>query len=590
MKKLAALLTCLVVLVLIGGSASAGSSGTNLPGGAALTVSIDSPETSNEFLIAEGSDTRDVTISGTASVGQGLPNATMVYVLDVSGSTSSGGGTGCSPILQCEQNFLNNLNTAVVSTGSVANVGIVVFADSAAAADMSGDASDQLLVAPGADSNVSTVVNSAFATTVSGGTGGVTQFTLRQVGEFTNFGAALQSALTVLGASTDDVKRVVFMSDGLSNVGDINVFNAAVAQLDALGVQVDSIAVGAGSSCAGGDTGTLAAMAVGGGSCTEVADPGTLPNIIPGLVEPWLDGLTLEVDGAPVASTFTTSQPLPVKGAASVDYETTAPGLAPGDHTLCVTAAGHDTIGTATVTQCETVHLYKLTLAPAAATNELGSPPQTHTVNATLLGPTTGLAPVEDRTVDFSILSGPNAGTTGSALTDATGVAPFEYTAASGPAGLGTDVIEACITLSDPLGETGCVQATKIWQDTTPPVASCVPTVNPGGKQIPVAPGKGGKGQNQDGFYQLLAIDAVWPAEGIQVYVTDTGSGTVFGPFPVGTNIKYTQAPGAMPFMEPMDGAVAWHIVGTGDARLTAVDGSGNISTGVMCLVPPPPQ
>ena len=585
MKASIRLFTLLLVLALTTGTALAGSNSTNLPGGAALAVSIDNPLTSTEFLLAEGSNTRDVVVSGTASVGEGMPNATMVYVIDVSGSTDAGGGTGCSPILQCEKNFVNNLNGAVITTGSVGNVGTVVFADSAAAADMAGDASDQLLVAPDLDSNVSTVVNSAFSD-VGGGNGGVTQYSLREVGQFTNFAAGLQSALVVLGASTDPVKRVVFMSDGLSNRGTLADFNNAVAALAGLGAVVDSVAVGAGSSCTGGDIGTLEAMALGtGGTCTPVPDPGTLPDIIPLLVQPYLDQLALEVDGSVVASPFTTSKPLPLAGADNLAYEVTAPALGPGDHELCVTAYGHDTIGAADVTQCETVHLYAFAVAPATATNELGTPPQTHSVAATLTGP----APLGGRDVIFTITSGPNMQPAATVPTDASGVAGFTYTATQGPSGLGTDVIEACITLADPLGETGCRTATKLWQDTTPPDTFCNPSVNPGGN-VPNAPGKGGKGQNQDGFYQLAATDLVWPASGIQMWVTDTGSGQVFGPFPVGTNIKYTQAPDATPFQEPMSGAVAWHIVGKGDARVTATDGSGNTSAGVMCLVPPPPQ
>ncbi len=36
------------------------------------------------------------------------------------------------------------------------------------------------------------------------------------------------------------------------------------------------------------------------------------------------------------------------------------------------------------------------------------------------------------------------------------------------------------------------------------------------------------------------------------MFVTDTGSGTVFGPFPVGTTIKYTEANGATPSSKKM--------------------------------------
>jgi len=590
MKSVRALLVWIVVFTLMVGTVLAGSNSTNLPGGAALTVAIDNPTTSTEFLIPGGSDTRAVTIAGSASVGKGQPDATMVYVMDVSGSTDTGGGTGCSPILGCEKNFVNNLNTAVIAAGSVAHVGVVVFADSAATADMSGASGDQLLVAPNADSNVSTVVNSGFSD-LYGGDGGVTQYASRQVGQYTNFAAGLQSALAVVNASSDRAKVVVFMSDGLSNRGTIGDFNNALAGLVAKGAVIQSIAVGSDSNCTGGTVGTLQQMAAAtGGTCTHVVDPGDLPGIIPALVQPYLGSLGLKVDGADVPSVFTTSKPLPMPGADELTYETTTPALAPGDHELCVTANGYDNLGSASVTQCETIHLYKLTLAPDGVINELGYPPQPHTVNATLAGPTAGLAPVGGRTIAFNIITGPNAGQTGTAQTDPNGGASFTYTPVQGPAGLGVDTIRACITLHDPLGETGCPQVTKTWRDTTPPVASCVPTVNPGGKTEPTAPGKGGKGQNQDGFYQVAATDLVWPASGIQMWVTDMGSGQVFGPFPVGTNIKYTQAPGGTPFIEPMDGAVPWHIVGTGDARVTATDGSGNTSAGVACLVPPPPK
>jgi len=92
----------------------------------------------------------------------------------------------------------------------------------------------------------------------------------------------------------------------------------------------------------------------------------------------------------------------------------------------------------------------------------------------------------------------------------------------------------------------------------------------------------------------------VWPADTLDVYVIDDGSGVVFGPFPVDTNIKYVEDADAIPESHPMggnnDGAggnslqVDWFIKGTGDAVVTAVDGSGNVSAGVYCLVPPPPK
>ena len=242
----------------------------------------------------------------------------------------------------------------------------------------------------------------------------------------------------------------------------------------------------------------------------------------------------------------------------------------------------------------KTIHVPGITLTPETDTNELGFDLD-HTVTALVSAGDDG--PVSAVPVTFEITAGPNAGETGAGATDALGELDFTYTPAVVPASLGTDTITACFTNADGTVVYGCDTAEKLWQDTTPPTASCVPTVNPNGTTEPVAPGKGGKGQNQDGFYQALAEDIVWPADALKIYVTDTGSGTVFGPYSVGLRIKYTEDPDAVPEAKLMGGnsgsnatAIDYHIIGNGDAAVTAEDGSGNISAPVMCLVPPPPQ
>jgi hypothetical protein len=116
----------------------------------------------------------------------------------------------------------------------------------------------------------------------------------------------------------------------------------------------------------------------------------------------------------------------------------------------------------------------------------------------------------------------------------------------------------------------------------------CVETVNPHGQTIPPAgatlPGPNG-GQNPDGFYR------VGSDVGTQVTIVDLGSGTTFGPYPSGTVVKYTQAPGATPSAKSIGstngqaGAVEVHITGTGDMGVKSID--GNV---VDCLVPPPPK
>src|SRR5256885_9477170 len=74
----------------------------------------------------------------------------------------------------------------------------------------------------------------------------------------------------------------------------------------------------------------------------------------------------------------------------------------------------------------------------------------------------------------------------------------------------------------------------------------CTETTNPHGQNVPPAgsttlPGPNG-GQNEDGFYLLTSSPEARP-----IFVVDSGSGTVFGPFDSGTKVKYTQAPGATP-------------------------------------------
>ena len=101
-------------------------------------------------------------------------------------------------------------------------------------------------------------------------------------------------------------------------------------------------------------------------------------------------------------------------------------------------------------------------------------------------------------------------------------------------------------------------------------------------------------GQNEDGFYDLAAKDAVDPAP--QIFAVDEATGTVFGPYPDSTIVKWTQAPGAQPSEKPMGsvrgraGAVEWHLRGQGDLLVFAVDASGNASKPVVCLVPPLPK
>ena len=222
--------------------------------------------------------------------------------------------------------------------------------------------------------------------------------------------------------------------------------------------------------------------------------------------------------------------------------------------------------------------IYTMTLAPAVAEN----PEQTdHTVTATLLEQG---SPLDGATVTFSV-SGANAGASGSAVTDASGQAEFTWT------GLveGDDVVSACY---DNDGDGTCeavASAIKHWLHVNePPAAGCVPTTNPGGSTIPGTNASPKAGMNPDGFYELLGVDADSPTPAL--YVGDTSSTFVAGPFAPGTKVKITQANGTTPRVKQGAGAVGAHILLNGDARVFAVDNENASSEVAICYVPRPPK
>ncbi len=262
-------------------------------------------------------------------------------------------------------------------------------------------------------------------------------------------------------------------------------------------------------------------------------------------------------------------------------------GAAGGTYS-CVDNVSYNGILSATVVETKTIHVPGITLTPVTDVNELGFDLD-HMVTATVAAGDSG--PLAGASVEIEVTSGPNAGVSAAGTTDAAGQLSMTWTPAVNPASLGSDAVTAW--LLNPAGErVSSADASKDWVDTTAPGAQCVESVNPHGKKKPTAPAKGGQAQNQDGFYQLQGSDVVWGTDTLQTFVVDTGSGTVFGPFPVGTNIKYTESaddPPSIGKMGSANDAVAHHIIGNGDAEVHVVDGSGNVGT-ASCLVPPPPM
>jgi hypothetical protein len=94
-----------------------------------------------------------------------------------------------------------------------------------------------------------------------------------------------------------------------------------------------------------------------------------------------------------------------------------------------------------------------IVLGPLAATNAIGA---SHTVTATVVDDAG--APVAGRSVSFMVESGPNAGASGSAATNASGQASFSYVGAS----TGTDTVVATMTDSHGMLKTSN-EVTKLW-------------------------------------------------------------------------------------------------------------------------------
>lgn len=155
-----------------------------------------------------------------------------------------------------------------------------------------------------------------------------------------------------------------------------------------------------------------------------------------------------------------------------------------------------------------------------------------------------------------------------------------------GPYPLGTTAVT--LTVTDDKGASSSCSATVTVADTTPPVVHCTPMTNPSGKNVPKAGSKSASGQNPDGFYELVATDNCDSAP--QIFIQDSASGFIAGPFVSGAKIKITQAPGVMPDSKPMSGVILAHILLKGDALAYAVDAAGNLSTPCSCLVPPKPK
>ena len=114
---------------------------------------------------------------------------------------------------------------------------------------------------------------------------------------------------------------------------------------------------------------------------------------------------------------------------------------------------------------CTALNQATISLSPKAATNELGTPGQTHTVTALVSAPSR--ADFSDVFVNGQIeVEQANGVSTARGFLSQDGSLSLSYSALQGPSGLHTDAIRACFYA--PAGSK-CDTAAKTWVDTTPP-------------------------------------------------------------------------------------------------------------------------
>jgi hypothetical protein len=538
-----------------------------------------------------------VSASAEATLGEG-DTANIVYVVDVSGSMENpvfnppqpavgdcDGDTLVGTALDAACVGLIALNDSLGSAVNV-NVGLVAFGNAAKTADMAAAAGAQTFTSPpdvdasgNAAPDVDDVIHSL--TTEFGGAGaaGIGQFTSDVTAGFafnTNYDAALTNMNAAFATQpATDINTGFFLSDGAPTTFTTGAGSPLQAAITA-GTKILTFGIGGGAAGACSPGAPLRVIADStGGTCTEVADPSMLSTILPAQLTN-IESLELRVNGTLIA---TATGPQPVSLAIPSTAITSA--LVVGINTIEATAtAADDTV----VTASTTLGVIDLALTPASATNDL-TVDNSHTVLAKVTGDPTQIGGIP---VAFAV-TGQNAGATGtcnpvSCMTAANGEVSFTYTVPVVAASIGLDTITAVATI--PAG-TATRQVTKTWADLTPPTVSCQPTTNPSGNNIPPAGENPKSGQNPDGFYILLARDVLDPNPDITV--DDSASSFVAGPYPSGTKIKLTQAPGATPNAKPGPGEIDWHITLNGDAIVIATDAAGN-STSVTCLVPPPPK
>jgi hypothetical protein len=558
-----------------------------LGNGAQLSLNITSPANSASVAVGD-TCTASTSFDGSASVGEGNPDVTYIFVIDESGSTVN--------IIAGIKAFFSALTDVVFSEGSALDAGVVRFGSSA----IRMPALTNIIV------DIKAEINKTF---LNGGS--------------TNCADSLIKARELAATSTAATTIVLFAGDGACNTGGSPSGPANdLAGLMNTNVIIETIAIGIGCN------GDLGSIPRNGGTCKAVS--GVSDFDITTVIGTTLKDVVYNLNAGLFAS-LTTSPSGDTAGPATKTFVQAIPlNLGPND--LCVKATGNDEVGQQDVDVFECISITGIdTSAPAitcpaniaigtdagvcessVATGSAtavdncssGLSPHASTSGPFPLGISTvtfsvadasgnaascdmsvevfdGEAPILSCPTDMTVNTDPGICTSTiqipvATVTDNCAQELTPITTAVNPFALGSTTVE--YTVADIAGNTDACDFAVVVEDNEVPTATCAPANNPGGN-VP-------KANNQDGFFVLGGDDN---CSVTSFQVVDSVSGFVFGPFPSGTVFKYTEAPGSTPSQKPGTGNVDYFLKGKGDAYVLVTDGAGNMAT-APCLVPPKPS
>ena len=248
------------------------------------------------------------TVTLTGRVGGAGDITTVLYVVDTTDTTSSPTNADCSgngatgaeddlngdgnvgDVLDCEIAGVVALDRSLAGKPGV-QVGLVGFANDAAAADLDPGAGAATFVAPGAPA-----VEAVARSLVRNRIGLYEPKDLGGSGDRTAFNDAVATSLSTLGTAPAGPKYIMFLSDGLVPVSD-----ATLEQLRQSGVRLRSFGIGSRASC--GPFGSLYKMASATAEkCELVTNPAALAAELTGSQPDAVNGVTVTIGGVSVAA------------------------------------------------------------------------------------------------------------------------------------------------------------------------------------------------------------------------------------------------------------------------------------------------